>query len=123
MSLKRFKAPKSSRISSRREIRRLFEQGRRAGDDRLLMIGLANPENAGKVRGAVIVSRKHGKAHERNAVKRRCREAFRLVRPSLPGGYDFLLLPRSHYRPQVGELKQSIPVLADQLQRKSASKG
>jgi ribonuclease P protein component len=42
-----------------------------------------------------VVGRKFGRAHLRNAWKRRFREAFRTNRDRLPAGHDFVVLPRA----------------------------
>ena len=40
------------------------------------------------------VSKAHGRAVRRNKIKRILREAFRLERPTLPGRFDLILIPR-----------------------------
>lgn len=43
----------------------------------------------------VTVSRRYGKAHQRNRFKRMVREAFRLSREQMPKGVDLNVRPRT----------------------------
>lgn len=47
-----------------------------------------------KTRIGITVSRRYGKAHDRNRFKRLVREAFRLCCAQLPKGIDFNVKPR-----------------------------
>ncbi|MCD4825966.1 MAG: ribonuclease P protein component [Phycisphaerae bacterium] len=107
--------PKQLRIRRRKEITRLFSKGRRAGDQRMLLIGLPGEPGSSAVRGCVVISKRHGNAVARNRIKRLCREAFRLTRPELPAGFDFVMAPRSGKRLDLTGLRESLRKLAPRI--------
>lgn len=78
----------------RADIARLFDQGRRASDGVMTVLGAPRQDGGGPIRMAVVVSRRVGGAVQRNRVKRVCREAFRRARPLLATGWDVVLAPR-----------------------------
>ena len=108
-------ADAKSRIHRPKELSRLFRRGRRSGDHRLVLIGLANPANGPSVRLGVAVSKRHGNAVRRNRIKRLCRETFRLMRPELPEGFDFVMIPRVGIKPDLPGLKDSLAALARRI--------
>ena len=55
---------------------------------------IAHRQNRPGHRLGVSVSKAHGRAVRRNKIKRILREAFRLERPTLPGRFDVILIPR-----------------------------
>ena len=85
--------PKKNRLLKTADFRRTLDRGRKGGLP--LLVVLARPNDLGDCRLGVIASRKVGKAVERNRVKRRLRECFRLLKLNLPlEGYDFVFIAR-----------------------------
>ena len=103
-------AGKTYRVTRRRDIDRLFATGRSARDS--LVTLLAAPNGLPHARCAVGVGRRHGTAVARNRVKRLCREAFRLSRPEIAGGWDYIILPRAGRRLTFAALRASVVELA-----------
>jgi len=86
------------------------------------VFAVRNDEPGAPCRLGVGVSTRHGGAVRRNRIKRLCREAFRLVRGELPGGWDFMVIPRVGGEFTLEGLMASIRSLAEQLTRRPPEK-
>jgi ribonuclease P protein component len=114
--MKRFGFPRRYRIVRGPEIRAVLDGGRSFADARYVVY--ARPNDLGHPRLVFLVSRKHGKAHRRNRIKRRLREAFRLSRERLPPDLDLAVIPRVRPEiPSLEETKESLCALARRAQR------
>ena len=116
----RYLAGKKLRLKNTREISRMFHDGVRARDSRLTII--ASRRNQGgelPSRVAAAVSGRHGNAVARNRVKRLCREAFRTNRARVPGGWDFVMLPRVGANLTLARLVGSLAALAVKVAAKA----
>jgi ribonuclease P protein component len=103
-------AGRKYRLKRREDIARLFEGGRRVSDAVITLYAIENP-TCEHARMGVGVSAKHGGAVVRNRIKRLCREAFRLTRGELPGGWDYVIVPRVGGRFTLERLRGSIKAL------------
>lgn len=111
--MKPFGLPKSARLRSASEYKRVYDGGERIGDHLLLVYGAAN--NLGRTRAGVSVSRKHGNAVRRARLKRLPREAYRLEQQELPQGLDIILIPRQQTAAEVDDFRRSIHKLTERL--------
>lgn len=104
---------RSDRITRQKELARVFQQGGAAADPLLRLHVLAN--SLGRSRLAVAVSARHRGSVRRNRIKRLCREAFRTCRQELPGGHDYVMVPRPGGDFTVEGLRSSLRELSGRL--------
>ena len=84
--------PKRLRLRKRREYLAVQRTSNRVVTPHFIVFGRGN--GGGPTRLGVTVSRKVGRAHVRNRVKRLVREAFRRNTAKLPGAMDMVLVAR-----------------------------
>lgn len=89
----RLTLPRTARLAARGDIDRVFRSGKFV-HGRNLVIGF-RPSGLAHTRCAIIIPRaKCALSSARNRTRRLVRELFRLARPTLPAGYDLVVLPR-----------------------------
>ncbi|MCA8956359.1 MAG: ribonuclease P protein component [Planctomycetes bacterium] len=84
--------PGSARVRRNREFSRIYSRGTRASGPLLTVVALRRRDAGHRV--GLSVAKIHGAAVRRNKIKRLLREAFRLERPTLPGQFDLVLIPK-----------------------------
>ncbi len=87
---------KEERLRTNRDFERVLTGGMTAADANVLVFVLPNGLTQSRIGPAV--SRKWGKAVQRNRLKRLLREGFRLTRNELPAGIDIVAMPRKTAR-------------------------
>jgi ribonuclease P protein component len=86
--------PRRARLLSRGQFDRVFKQGRKVVERRLVVWMIASPEGMTTSRVGFSVSRKVGNAVQRNRVKRVLREAFRRSTHTISPPMDMVILAR-----------------------------
>ncbi|MHC4598727.1 MAG: ribonuclease P protein component [Planctomycetota bacterium] len=106
-----FRFPKAFRLRKGKEFDRVFEEGKRVSDGRILLVYA--PNGLPHSRLGILAGRKIGNAVTRNRAKRVYREAFRLGRDTLPRGYDFVVVPRPQDEERtLAQARESLEALA-----------
>jgi ribonuclease P protein component len=84
-----FSFPRTDRLTSRRQFRAVYDQGRRVRGVYVTVFGL--PNRLGHSRVGFTVTKKLGGAVKRNRIKRILREIYRLNRLSTVGSLDIVV--------------------------------
>lgn len=90
----RFRFGTRHRLSGAKAYNAVHRQGVRKPRGPIIVIGLTN--DLPYCRLGLSVSRRVGNAVVRNRIKRRLREAFRLIHPTMPAGYDLVIIVKPH---------------------------
>ena len=113
---------KLKRLLVRREFRDVYQNGKKYVGHRLTFFYLFDEHKPPRL--GITITKKWGKAHDRNRFKRVVREGFRLFYPSLKSGILLNVHPRGGYKDLTAEevateLKQ-LSISFGQTQPKSA---
>ena len=84
------------KLSKTSEFKKVFSQGRRNESKNLIIFILKNDYSFNRL--GVIVKKETGKAVVRNKIKRRLKEAGRLLNKKLSLGYDIIVLAKNNIR-------------------------
>jgi len=84
------------KLSKDSEFKRVFSEGRRIEGKNLIIFILKN--DYGFNRLGIIVKKETGKAVVRNKIKRRLKEAGRMLNKKLLPGYDIIILAKNNIR-------------------------
>ncbi len=83
-------------MSKTSEFKRVFSEGRRIEGKNLIIFFLKNDYDFNRL--GIIVKKETGKAVVRNKIKRRLKEAGRLLNKKLLPGYDIIVLAKNNIR-------------------------
>ena len=105
--------PKSMHLRKRGDFDRVFAHKRSQADGVLIVYGMANGLNVSRL--GLVVSKKVGKAHQRNRWKRLIREVFRLEQHAMTASLDLVVIPRQGVEPEFDAVRRSLCKLVKRL--------
>jgi ribonuclease P protein component len=89
-----FKFPRTHHLKGKITFAQTYDTG--ICESRGPLKTFARPNDLAHARLGLSVSRRVGTAPRRNLIKRRLREAFRLLQHDFPRGYDLIIVVRPH---------------------------
>jgi ribonuclease P protein component len=105
--------PATCRLSGKRAFSAVFEHRVRRSAGPLTVY--ARPNELAWSRLGLSISRRAGPAIQRNRLKRLLREAFRVSRPGLPKGFDWVVVVRGHEPMGRGDYEAVLKRLTEKL--------
>lgn len=109
--------PKRLRIRTTAEYQAVYSTRLYAADRHLVINGKPNAHDHSRL--GVVVSRQHGKAHERNRWKRVIRDIYRRRRFVLPPAFDFVVRPRKGASCNYVEIEKSLLKLSRNIEQRA----
>ena len=101
-------------LKKNHEFRRLYNKGKSAASQYIVVYVRKN--NSARNQLGITVSKKIGRAVQRNRVRRRLKEIYRLREADLKPGYDIVIIARSNSRfIKYSELEASVLLLLKKL--------
>jgi ribonuclease P protein component len=116
MSERAYTFPRTHRLSGRLAFKRVFDGSVREARGPLLVFAL--PNDRGHPRLGLSVTRRVGIAVKRNTIKRRLRDAIRLLQHDLPRGYDWIIVVRPHDPLSLADYQRLLSGLVTKLHRR-----
>ena len=110
---RRYTFPKSKRVRGREEFSAVFDA--KVRQSRGPLTAYALPTTGKSPRLGLSVSRRVGTAPRRNRIKRRLREAFRLMQHDFPRAYDVVIVVRPHEPLILAEYQRMLTALMVKL--------
>ncbi len=95
------------RLSGKKLIDMVYKTGQRRRN-KPLMACIVRRADSGPARVAISIAKKCGSAVERNTIRRRVREAWRLAQHEFPPGLDVLVVVQPHGRMAMLEYQQRL---------------
>ncbi len=115
---RRYRFPPAARLRTKADFDRVLRARRRTSDQYLTLYTAHGP--APTARLGIAVGRRFGNAVARNRIKRLIREAFRHLRPDLPPGTDWVVIPHPGRHAAYHEIRNSLGLLCARLLAKQA---
>lgn len=112
----------NSRLHGRLQFAAVFAGRVRQQVGPLMLYALARENPAAQLRLGISIGRPVGIAARRNRIKRLLREAFRLIRPELPTGYDLVIVVRPHAPLELPQYQSLLREAVARLHRRPKSR-
>lgn len=100
------------------EFRTLYYRGK--SQVHPLLVTYARKNRLGYNRIGITTTKKIGKATERNRARRIIREAYRMLEPDLPVGWDFVFVART--KTTTAKMPALLPVIKNQIETLTSRK-
>lgn len=112
--------PRSSRLTARRQFVEVYQRGRKARRPWFTVFGM--PNDVGRCRMGLTVTRRAGSAVARNRIKRVLRDVFRRHQDELPTAMDLVINgQRAILKMSAEQLERELLGALDELARKVRS--